>query len=304
MSADNSNHPTAEVTERVNSPTEMEETETKRGSNSADTTKTSPKHRAANRRSILNIHRRQSRSIAAGIPYEDQVAAMDQSLPTAERLATLVRLAGSAAAASVGQQIQQESSETETFAEFVEEVCSDLRRKEFSLVASSAERALALVQQMGPSSDREGKMMSSRKAGIHGYIAELNGETEAWRQLLAERKEAYNAAKAEKKAAIKKELVVREGDVASAGLEIESARSMAERMCRKRRQLRDARASVCAGVQRQLGELSHCDNQLEVAARKVIAFTSKLDDGAGSASREGIMPPAELAKEAAVLLDT
>jgi hypothetical protein len=172
---------------------------------------------AAKRRrsSILSVIRRQSKSTAAfGISFEDQIAAIDPSLPAEERLVKLFRLCSSAAVRAVQQESGDDSVEEGKIYDFIQDLAGTMRKDDGSGNEESKQRMAELGRRVGQlNSVSEGGsaeaaanlMLPPRVRQIRDYTAKLEVENDAWKAMMAERKENYKRARAEKLLVLKGE---------------------------------------------------------------------------------------------------
>lgn len=102
------------------------------------------------RSSILNIVRRQSKSVV-GIPFEDQVGAIDTDLDVEERLRRLFRICAHSTVKVTQEQIDTEQEDEENqINDLIDDVCSKLKRSVIDLPDESIQqckRQLENIQQ-------------------------------------------------------------------------------------------------------------------------------------------------------------
>jgi len=167
----------------------------------AQTTKTT------SRRSMLNIVRRQSKSMMAGVAFEDRVAAVDRSISAEERLTSLLRIALSATLRAVRDAEAEDMAAADAAADIavhIQKADGVQKLKENGLLAECA-KAIGEFRVMATTSEADKTstcLLPTRVRSLRRYVKEVNEETDAWRRLMAERKEEYNAARSAKKSVL------------------------------------------------------------------------------------------------------
>ena len=159
----------------------------------APTPKANPR-RASTRTSILSINRRMSKSIV-GIPFEDQVAAIDSGLPFSERLDRLLKICTSAALKAIQQEAQEDSDEK--MSDLIDDIVATMRKKEspsYGVEASKIEERIKCIN--GDNSHAD--LLPARVRLISDYKDKLNAESESWKGSMEERKKQYKIARATK----------------------------------------------------------------------------------------------------------
>ena len=152
----------------------------------------------ARRSSILNVIRRQSKSIV-GIPFEDQVSAIDPALPVEERLSKLLRISLSAAVRAVQAQSAEEDSNTKVN-DMVEDVCTEIRRGSEDL-SSNKHLIKPVAEKIRQIADSDisailsDQLLPARVKEIRDYKDKLNKELESWKTLHLDRREEYKKAR-------------------------------------------------------------------------------------------------------------
>ena len=155
----------------------------------------------ARRSSILNVIRRQSKSMA-GIPFEDQVSAIDVELSIEERLSKLLQISLSASVRSVQALSANEDSNTKVN-DMVEDICTEIRRggqdiaRSESLLKPVAEKITELSDAADVSVIPPEQFLPARVKEIRDYRDKLNQEMDAWKSLQTARKEEYVKARAD-----------------------------------------------------------------------------------------------------------
>ena len=153
------------------------------------------------RSSILNAIRRQSKSIV-GIPFEDQVSAIDLSLSVEERLSKLLRISLSATVRLVQAQNAEADSDTKTN-DMVEDICSEIRRgsdifsENQTLTKPLVDKIKKIADDGGANSIPREQMLPARVREIREYRDKLNAEMEAWKALQIGRSDEYKKSRAD-----------------------------------------------------------------------------------------------------------
>ncbi len=236
--------------------------------------------KVATRRSMLNIARRQSKSMMGGIAFEDQVAVIaDPGRPVGDRLCSLLRVSLSATLRGMQDALQEEEAENAEV-DAAMQVSSHLRKavrtEEFDgeVLARLAESVGSLRKQQVERLN-ESLLLPSKVRCIRNYTKDLNAETTEWKRLLSERKKEYTAARADKKAVVSGEKKLTEADLpAEASTEPLLAQNLVVRaMARLGEQEEELKA--CASLlDRRRREarrrLADAEAELDAAASKII----------------------------------
>jgi len=163
------------------------------------------------RKSILNVMRRQSKSMAAsGISFEDQIATIAADLSNEEKLAKLYRISSSNAMRTLQQEDGNDDEDEEKVYDLIQNVVATLRkgpsaqneRKKTEFFRSLGERAKKLQSRSddAPAADRA---LPPRVRQFRDYATKLDAESEEWRAMLMGRQERYRKARADKLAVLK-----------------------------------------------------------------------------------------------------
>jgi len=165
-----------------------------------------PVGRTGSRRSMLNIVRRQTKSMMTGLAFEDRVAAIPTEGPAEERLASMLRISLSATLRSVQESHKEEEDEdiSDQIAEVnghLQKVCSVDKLKESGLLKKTAEAIASLSASSTEEVDGNDShtMLPGRVRCLRNYVKEVNRETEEWKQIRITRKEEYMQMRSEKK---------------------------------------------------------------------------------------------------------
>ena len=158
-----------------------------------------PKGALLNKRaSILNFSRRQSKSMV-GMSFEDQVAAIDPSTPSSERLSRLIRLSVTAAGKEVAQAAEEDSNIA--FADALADASEALGPD--CLEDYNVEAGVKLLEGCTVTNRKE--FLPPHVQALRDYSERVRGEAETLKRMKEERKEAYTKARKENIAAQKGE---------------------------------------------------------------------------------------------------
>ncbi|XP_059089166.1 uncharacterized protein LOC131885224 [Tigriopus californicus] len=167
------------------------------------------KSKLMRRSSILNVMRRQSKSMGGVISLEDQAAAIDPSSDMPSKMASLLRIVTGATVNAVHQDLAETSSDAISD-------CSDHINKEIRIRGDwdqdirdwakagsthSMNRYLTCsnhkFDELHPNNPTSSS--NSRVQEIHSYIQTLTQESQRWRELAQTLKEEYKSKRAFKK---------------------------------------------------------------------------------------------------------
>ena len=245
--------------------------------------------KSSTRRSMLNITRRQSKSMMAGIPFEDQVGAIsDPSRSIGERLCSLARISLSATTRGIQEALQEEGAEDPEI-DAAQQVSSHLRKtvRPEEMGDDALEKLASSVSSLGKQQNgsrmNESLMLPSKVRCIRNYVSDLNAESTAWRNLLNQRKEEYSRVRAEKKAVVAGEKKLSEEDLPSEAASDPSLTSEFAARALSRLKEQEEELKVCAGLleRRQRGakkRLLEAEAELDAATRKIISRSEEMNN--------------------------
>ena len=156
------------------------------------------------RSSILSIIRRQSRSVVGPIPFEDRLAAIDQTAPLEVKVKKLMRLVVSVSAQNVGRETEEAEDQVEPAVQALSSLVSSklVRDNEFDF------QELNGVEIAG-----SGEVFVSAKVkALRSYVKDLRDEGQEWKDLLNEYKEKYKTRRAERSLATERKVEIRDLD--------------------------------------------------------------------------------------------
>lgn len=223
---------------------------------------------------MLSIDRRQSRSMCAGISFEDQINAIDPGTSTFDRLQRLLQICASTSLRNICSEIAEDSDND--FNETINDVCVEMRKKSFpqNTAETTLVRAAELIDDMTHTSSKK-KVLPSRVRMIREYTKKLEDEADCWKHQLEQRREEYLRCRAENKAVARGEkrisaAMCQELSVAEL-LQTSIGEGELKRLIQQEARLRFCENEVCValkkGKKRSLDASAHTD----AAVKRLIA---------------------------------
>ena len=156
----------------------------------------------ARRSSILNIARRQSKSMCGSIAFEDQVAAIEADAPVEVRLRRLARICASATIRAVKEVAADESKAS--LADGLEDVAASVQKANYpdKMNCDMAKQVAKEIESL-PCSSQTVELLSASLSSIRDYTGKMERESQTWKMLENDRKEKYLAARSDKRSVVK-----------------------------------------------------------------------------------------------------
>ena len=233
------------------------------------------------RSSILSISRRQSKSVAAGIPFEDQVSAIDSALPVEVRMRRLARLCASATIRAMKDEAAEESGSA--MSDALDDLASAVMRKNYpdTMSTSIANEVSQKIEKLAEEKIKPKELVPARVATVRDYTKQMKEEADLWTKMQQDRKDEYIKARSEKRAVVKgeKKLSVKEAEeLFEFDEKYLDEFEIMKRVLDQEKRIHLLESQKNVHFKRKLKEFEDVKSEVDVCMEKVIRLSSQINN--------------------------